>query len=225
MVIPVGQDSGIVFLKFSIIVVTQDSNHLELLSFMKKGLTPGEIPQFFKSSRKFNFDQSDSSPIVSIFFQQISGRSEQRSSYDSVSYWAFLSFQVGKLRFSSSNMMRVSFSYVDNRIFMTGVRIEVLITSRTINQVPIVFYSASFKDSLSVSRLSEGINKSLFGFSNLESQQCMFGLEEVALYFYYSQNRPSSFIFRYKQGKIHGADSINVWKSTMKMSCFALCPS
>ena len=44
MVIPVGQDSGIVFLKFSIIVVTQDSNHLELLSFMKKGLTPGEIP-------------------------------------------------------------------------------------------------------------------------------------------------------------------------------------
>ena len=44
MVIPVGKDSGIVSLKFSVIVITQDRNYLELLLFMKKGLTPGEIP-------------------------------------------------------------------------------------------------------------------------------------------------------------------------------------
>ena len=50
----VGGNAGIVQLKFSIVVITEDMNHLELITFEKNYLSPGATPSYNINSSKFD---------------------------------------------------------------------------------------------------------------------------------------------------------------------------
>jgi hypothetical protein len=71
---PTGADAGIITMAFSIIIVTQDSNDLELLSFSQTN-TPGTWINMYGNSSKFNFDYYGGSPDMVYFLQWVTGQS------------------------------------------------------------------------------------------------------------------------------------------------------
>jgi hypothetical protein len=73
---PIGSDAGIIYLAFSVVILTQDSSYLELLFVSRTNLTPGAEPIIRISSPKFDFDLNGGSPHYMHFFQWITGLSD-----------------------------------------------------------------------------------------------------------------------------------------------------
>ena len=71
---PKGAKAGIIFLAFSVIVVTQDTNYLELIVLSRTKLNPGNSQLMYVNSSKFSFGNTSSPPINSYFFQWVTGQ-------------------------------------------------------------------------------------------------------------------------------------------------------
>ena len=99
---PRSSQAGIVFLSFSLIIVTQDVNYLELVVLSSTNLTPGSDPVLNANSSKFAFGDSATEPVYSYFFQWVTG---QDSHYSSTYYRAAISFSTPSS--SSSGEIRV----------------------------------------------------------------------------------------------------------------------
>jgi hypothetical protein len=85
---PRGLDAGIIFISFSVIVIDQNSSHLELVTFVSNGsFLPVNISLQANSS-KFDFSSVNTAPYSSYAFQWISGAS---SSASEPNYWSYLS--------------------------------------------------------------------------------------------------------------------------------------
>jgi hypothetical protein len=69
---PVGSDAGIIYLAFSVVIVTQDSNNVELL-VLETTSTPGTYISLYGNSSKFNFDFYGGSPHMVYFMQWVTG--------------------------------------------------------------------------------------------------------------------------------------------------------
>jgi hypothetical protein len=64
---PIGADAGIIFLAFSVMVLIQNSSHLELLPFFIQNVSPGTRLNFRANSSHFNFDEIGGSPYAVHF--------------------------------------------------------------------------------------------------------------------------------------------------------------
>ena len=71
---PKGTKAGIIFLAFSVVIVTQDTNYLELIVLSRTKLNPGNGPLMYVNSSKFSFGNTSSPPIISYFFQWVTGQ-------------------------------------------------------------------------------------------------------------------------------------------------------
>ena len=83
---PKGSQAGIVFLAFSVIVITENTNSFELVVITQTGVSPSTNPTLYANSSKFNFRNDRSSFLTFHFFQWISGQSGGYSGV--VNYWA-----------------------------------------------------------------------------------------------------------------------------------------
>ena len=71
---PKGTKASIIFLAFSVVIVTQDTNYLELIVLSRTKLNPGNSPLIYVNSSKFSFGNTSSPPIISYFFQWVTGQ-------------------------------------------------------------------------------------------------------------------------------------------------------
>ena len=126
---PVGSDAGIVFLEFSVIVLTEGSSHLELLIEKRTNVSTGSNPEINVNSSKFDKNSLRESNMA-YFFQWVTGKSGRRSS-SRINYWTTLSVSKS---YSSSYDLRISFTSVGSRIYMTGFQVRVLLAAKVVNQ-------------------------------------------------------------------------------------------
>jgi hypothetical protein len=135
---PVGSDAAIVYLSFSVVVVAQDSSHLELLALSRADLAPGDTPTLKASSAKFDFDLHGGSPHYVHFFQWITGLSgypnDTHINYESYSY---LSLQPTELNLGYE--LELSFG-TGPKIYMSGFKVGILLVSRVVGQGGTVYY-------------------------------------------------------------------------------------
>jgi hypothetical protein len=116
---PTTADVGIMFLAFSTIVVTEDNNYLELLTFSSALVTSSS---YYISSSKFYFDSS-STPHMVYFFQWVTAYDIPSSkTYDN--YWAYLYVYF----VSSSSMLKIS--YTKDATYLKGMRVTILLTNK-----------------------------------------------------------------------------------------------
>lgn len=93
---PVGSDAGIVFLDFSVIVITASNNLVELLSLSRLNLSPGAEPVLRANSSKFDFTQGF--PLRGFGYQWVTGENGSfnnvSSSTTKINYWTRVSLIV-----------------------------------------------------------------------------------------------------------------------------------
>ena len=161
---PVG-DADIVFLAFSVIIVTKDSPKIELITILKDDLSPGTKPTIYINSSKFNFTGNESTTIDTCFYQWLTGKSGETSS-SRINYWTYLSLRVGRPSSSRSSELKISFEQVDSKIYMTGVKIAVFLVSKVIDNSGVANFSTTSQDGAKMSRIFSqylAVNTTFFG--------------------------------------------------------------
>ena len=217
---PKGTQAGIVFLAFSLVIVTQDTNYLELVVLSLTNLTPGSDPILNANSSKFSFGGNASSPISSYFFQWVTG---QDYSYSSTSYRARIYFYTSN---SSSGEIQVQI-LANSNIYMTGVKVVVFLASKAIGGKGTRFFKQSFSTYYSVST-NLGVPAREYGQPST-GRSCIFGLYEIEPQFYnsnsYSSRTISSYLFSYNGSQaITGSSYSYFVTSYFTTLCLAQCP-
>ena len=224
MLEPKDSEAGIVYLAFSVIVVTEDNPYVELMSFGRTSLVPGDEPTFSASSTKFNFTDSIQSPAAVVFYQWVTGRGGYGS--NSINYWTYLKFSTNSTRPAEVNL---NISWVGSRIYMTGVKVAVLMVSKDRQLSNIVLYETYSKDGGAWPRYFSddlGVNSSLFRQPST-GQMCFSGLGVIDLYFYNttsSNTLPTSLLFTYNGQNINGLTYRNIYGCNISTICLGACP-
>ena len=220
---PKDSEAGIIFLAFSVVVVTEENPYVELMLFNSTTLTPGSSPLFLANSTKFNLTGSTESPASVVFYQWVTGRGGYSSS--SINYWTDISFST---TYSRPSEVRITLS-LGSSIYMTGVKLAILMVSKVINSSTVNIYETYSMDGIYYSRIFNsnlGVNTTLFGEPST-GQQCFSGLKTIHLYFYNTTStntNPTSFLFTYNGSTIDGLTYSNVYGCRISTICMGLCP-
>jgi hypothetical protein len=87
--LPKGAEASIVYLSFSVIVVTQNSASAELLTFSNLNLSAGSDPVLYANSSKFDFNSNISSPYLTYGYQWVTGLSNYLPNITYFNYWTY----------------------------------------------------------------------------------------------------------------------------------------
>ena len=168
---PTTADVGIMYLAFSAIVVTEDNNYLELLTFTQPSITSSS---YYISSSKFFFEPSNT-PHMVYFFQWITAYDIPNTKiYDN--YWAYLYVYF----VTSSANLRIT--YTKDATYLKGMRINILLTNKAHSQK----YQKISKTGDSISKSFDynfGIDTSQYS-QSVGGTHCLSGLYVIDLYFY-----------------------------------------
>ena len=85
---PVGFDAGIIYLSFSIMIITSNTTNqfMEIISFESTSMTAGNNRYFYANSSIF--DYNGTLPKYIYFFQWVTGQGGYNSS-NSINYWTY----------------------------------------------------------------------------------------------------------------------------------------
>ena len=120
-------------------MVTENNPYVELMSFSSTSFVPGAEPIFSANSTKFNF--TNSIPVAVEFYQWVTGRGGYGMSY--INYWTYLNLYPNPSRPAEVNL---DIHWVGSRIYMTGVKVVVLMVSKTIQLFNVGFIKTYSKD-------------------------------------------------------------------------------
>ena len=230
LVDPIDSTSGIICLTFSIVLVTENNNFVELITLSKTNINPGAEPILYANSSKFDFSSSDEDdgPLTFFFYQWVTGKGGYSNSY--VNYWTYLSLYTHALSSFRSYELELDFRWVGSRIYMTSVKGAILIVSRTINNSAIASYQTYSTDGSSQTKYFKnnlGVNTQTFGQPS-EGKLCISGLQTIDLYFYNTSYSPTrsgstSFLFAYNGNEISGLNYNYVYRCKITTLCVGQC--
>ena len=193
---PRSSQSGIVFLAFSLVIVTQDVSYLEQIVLSSTSLVSGSSLTLYASSSKFAFGNSATEPVSSYFFQWVTW---QNSPYSHTQYGASINFNT----YSSSSSGEIRFLiYTNNNIYMTGVKVVVILISKAIGSQGTSFFKRSYYTYYSVIT-NLGVPAQEYGQVST-GRSCIIGLYRIYPYFYASNSyssRASSSLFSYNSNQ------------------------
>jgi hypothetical protein len=169
---PKGPDAGIVIIAFSIIVMTQNSSDLELITFSDTTLANVSNFSYFANSSKFQLGSIAPYNIHSV--QWVTG-DQNTSSF--VNYWFYTNLTIADVSLWGYYLKLII--YTDTGTFMTGFKINVLLVSRLVNEVEVAYYTVitqtgQFLDKTFIYNL--GVSTELFG-QPASGQRCVHGLQ------------------------------------------------
>jgi hypothetical protein len=216
---PVSTDAGIVFLAFTVVVITQDQSYLELVTFEKTGIDQGVYPPptLLANSSKFDFTSEIDTPATVTFYQWVTG--SVNVNYTTIDYWSYAWLTYSPLASSSNNSeLTLTFS-VGSYVYMTAVKVQVLLVGRTaglkgsaiyqITSVSGKYFTRSFWHNL-------GVPTAYFGQPS-SARSCLLGLSKLDIYLYRdpSEVDPSYFIFQYNGSEISDLIYSNIYGATL----------
>ena len=99
---------------------------------------------------------------MGYFFQWVTGRSYYTTS-GNINYWTLL--KVEKLSSSSSSELKIHFKDVGSKIYMTGVKVGILLVKKTIGSLPVTTYSTLSQSgsTLRFWKSNLGVNTTVYG--------------------------------------------------------------
>ena len=124
-------------ISFSVIVIPQNTTAMELITLESGPISTTTRPILTANSTHFNFG-GPSEPISTYFFQWVTG-SNQSSSY-SINYWSWARLRKYPGNSTSNpHELKITF-YSGYRIYMTGVKMVVLLVAPVIDQYDTASY-------------------------------------------------------------------------------------
>ena len=137
---PYGSSSGIIYMAFSVIIITQNTNNIQKIVLTKTGLSTGSDPTYYLNSSKFNFNtNSDQRPTITHFYQWVTAGYSYSSYF---TYWTRA--QIDVLDSSSSSELSVKiYAYSP---YLTGFKLIILLVSKTIGSQQTAQYSTRFQE-------------------------------------------------------------------------------
>ena len=157
---PVGTNAGIIYLSFSIVIVTSNSSaDLEIVTLQGTNLTAGLYVNLYTNSSNYNF--TDEIPTYFSFYQWVTGEAANTSS--TINYWTQVYVDLYSHSSGATHEIWISF-WIGWDIYMTGVKINVVMVSPFINgAVTAVYYDYAYADGYSsYLQTNLGVNTSLF---------------------------------------------------------------
>ena len=222
---PLSVDGGIVYLAFSVVVITGNSSHLELItvsspvgSSRKTGLN------FYANSSLFSFGGPDA-PIATRMYQWLGGVDYNTSSYHN--YWANVYLTTYGPSAGKTYEMRIYFG-MGGRVYFSGVKVNVLLVARAIgNSSTAVFSSWTSTGQYYYRRFSPnlGVPTPYFGMPST-GRSCIMGLTNIDLYVYHSKYYPkdTSFLFHYSSHNITEVTYSYIYGCSVRAFCLGQCP-
>ena len=123
---------------FSVIVIPQNTTAMELITLESGPINPSSYPILTANSTHFSFG-GPTEPISTYFFQWVTGNNET-SSY-SINYWSWARLRkYPENSISNPHELKISFSS-GSRIYMTGVKMVVVLVAPVIDQYDTASYS------------------------------------------------------------------------------------
>jgi hypothetical protein len=222
---PVGGEAGIIFLAFTLVVITEDSSYLELVTFTKTGLTEGAYPApvLTANSSKFDFNNVTDTPIMTTFYQWVTGSTA--ANYSSINYWS--SFYTAYFSLNNSDYELLVNYTTGSLVYLTGVKTQMLLVRKTvglggtavfqINSQVGKYLSATFYNNLAVPVAYFGQPSS--------ARSCLHGLNRLDLYLYRDASEPDplSFMFQYNGSQISDLTYSNIYTVAMQTLCLGAC--
>lgn len=85
---PVSSLSGVMFISFSLVVIPQSTVDMELIVLSAQNLSVGGNHRLMANSSNFNFSGSQNDPIMTFFYQWVTGNVGIFDSYyNDINYW------------------------------------------------------------------------------------------------------------------------------------------
>jgi hypothetical protein len=193
---PIGSDAGIVFLAFSVVIVTQDSSNVELLTITSTNHTPGVTTDLYANSSKFNFDDYGGSPHMVYFMQWVTGQ-DGPSNETWINYYSYC---YGYSYAPSNNFSyEIAIYCTGNALYLTGIKAGVLLVNNVFDTAGTAVYSyySQYGDHLNKFFIyNMGVPYADFG-QPKNGGHCLIGMIKVNLYRNLTNPDPSSFEFTY----------------------------
>ena len=196
----VGSNSQIVYIAFSIIVITQNNSDIELGSMQLSGQSASTVNYFLTyASNKFNFSREI--PHIQMFHEWITANRSYLSITDGARYYSWLDVAS-----YSSNVITVKVT-ADLLFYINGIKINIVMVAKSSASqgfIPTVYSSFSQKGGLmrKIFNYNFGINASNFGSESFG--YCILGLYVLDLYVYSLSYYTSDtfFLFSYNGAEV-----------------------
>ena len=222
---PLSVDGGIVYLAFSVVVITGNSSYLELITVSSPvGSSRQTGLNFYVNSSLFSFGGPDA-PIATRMYQWLGGVDYNTSSYHN--YWANVKLITYGPSSGKTYEMRIYFS-MGGRVYFSGVKVNVLLVARAIgNSSTAVFSSWTSTGQSYYRRFSPnlGVPTPYFGMPST-GRSCIMGLTNIDLYVYHSKYYPkdTSFLFHYSSHNITEVTYSYIYGCSVRAFCLGQCP-
>lgn len=132
---PVGSQSLLTYISFSVIVITQDTNSIEILTVEASNITVTSSNNYAINVLSNKFNLSGSNYNLNHFFEWITG--EMQSDSASYNYWSYAYAKV----VPETNQVKVSF-WTSYLVYMTGFKVNlVLVAKNTGNNTVVRHYN------------------------------------------------------------------------------------
>ena len=224
---PAGENAGMIYLAFSILVITSNStSDLEVITLSRSNITVGSDPSVYANSSKFNFSSWNTLPRRMASYQWVTGAGGVNASY-SINYWSDMYLTTYYGSSSNPNDFRVSF-WTGSSILMTAFKVNIIVVSRVFN----LSGTASYFNTASAGGSSTGSGYTYFTYDlgvdtslfhpPSSGQSCFKGIRTLDLYLPIN-NQSTEYYFNYNNGSISDISQNDLYIVSVNTMCLGLC--
>ena len=134
---PSGVDAGVVYLAFSVLVLTGNNSNIEMLVLTAPTLSSRQSVVLTANSSLFDFG-TNNKPFIVGFYQWLTGV-DYNVTGDYYNYWSYLNWYTYSPSSGVGYELRVSFSR-GGQIYIAGVKVVLLLVGHTVGNSSTAIY-------------------------------------------------------------------------------------
>ena len=224
----VNVDAAMIYMLFSVIVITENNNYVELISLSSyMPSTSSNTHTMQGTSTKFSFGNAATEPYSIRFHEWVISAP---GFYNVPNYWSQVFFD----KFAGTSNFQFRY-WTGNNIMMAGAKAVLLLVTQNVAGVSVVHFnseSIAGNTTTNVFSVNLGVSTANFGYPR-SSPNCVIGLLAIDPYIKWpSTNTPykTMFLFNYPFPTTN-PDYIDIplydsmWYVKFSTSCFGLCPT
>ena len=191
---PYGVDAGVVFLAFSVIVLTGNSSTIEMVVLTMPSSSTRKYLTLTANSSLFDFGTGNN-PFIVDFYQWLTGV-DYNLTYSFHNYWSSINWNTYSPTSNAGYELMVSFNQ-GGQVYLAGVKVVLLLVGNTVGNSSTAIYSrASYSGRYFIHTFQHnlGVPTQYFGQPST-GQSCLSGLDQIDLYVYHNSHYPSSTSF------------------------------
>jgi hypothetical protein len=135
---PIGSEAILVYLAFTVIVITGDSSYVEIVVFTAEGITPGTNPIYYANSSKFGYESNITEPFRIHGFEWVTGLSNVEN-HSETNYLSQANMNTYALGVNGIDY-ELKLSFVTGQdIYMTGFKVNLVLVGKVIGEAGTAF--------------------------------------------------------------------------------------